>query len=99
MGTSAERRERQLDRLDAADGADAEFHLRLADDRHRFRFAALLSCKVPDVIATSDVDDAGIVVKVSVLPASCTGPERVDTILRRVDCSVRELTAAEPTWR
>lgn len=99
MGTHSQRCERRLARVVAADPADAEFHLRLADVRHRFRFAALISCQVRDVVATSEVEDAGIVLRVRVLPAACTCPARVDTILERVTRSVRELTAAEPLWR
>ncbi len=99
MGTSSQRRERQLSRLAASDPVDAEYHLRLADVRHRFRFAALLSCQVRDVVTTSDVDDDGIVVRVRVLPASRTCPQRVDTILDRVTRSVRDLAASEPLWR
>jgi hypothetical protein len=88
-----------LARLGGSDRVDAEFHLRLADVRHRYRLAALLSCQVRDVIATSEVEETGIVVRVQVLPAACTCPARVHTILDRVDRSLRELAAAEPLWR
>jgi hypothetical protein len=99
MGTSSQRIQRQLERLAPSEPADAEFHLCLADVRHRYRLAALVSCRVRDVVTTSDLEDGGIVVRVRVLPASRTCPERVRTILDRVDRSVRDLVAAEPLWR